>query len=79
MARMVVVICVLCGLVASLVPARTVWTLSMEVTERALVSRNVGNSRGGHLRINNQEYKSFVVILKGAVLRGFCSLRSILG
>ena len=58
-------------------PARTVWTLSMEVTGRALVSRNVGNSGRGHLRSNSQEYKSFVEILKGAVLRGFCSFKSI--
>lgn len=51
---MVVVICVFCDLVVSLVPVRMVWTLSTEVTERVLVSRNVGSSRGKHFRRNRQ-------------------------
>lgn len=59
MGLMVVVICVFCVLVVSHVPVLMVWTLSMEVTEHVLVSRNVGNSRGEHLRRNTKHFSCF--------------------
>lgn len=50
------VICVFYVLVVSLVPVLMVWTLSTEVTEHVLVSRNVGNSRGEHLGRNRKKF-----------------------
>ena len=55
MVPMVAVICVFYVLVVSLVPVLMVWTLSTEVTEHVLVSRNVGNSRGEHLGRNRKK------------------------
>ena len=56
MVPMIAVICVFYVLVVSLVPVLMVWTLSTEVTEHVLVSRNVGNSRGEHLGRNRKEF-----------------------
>ena len=56
MVPMVAVICVFYVLVVSLVPVLMVWTLSTEVTEHVLVSRNVGNSRGEHLGRNIKKF-----------------------